>query len=82
VPSARLERATYCSASKRSNPLSYEGIARRDFTLHADGGQGLSQACPGRTHLNWGRQGDATRFIIASQNVREISLEKNSQSQH
>ena len=25
VPSARLERATYCSASKRSNPLSYEG---------------------------------------------------------
>lgn len=26
APSARLEHATYCSASKRSNPLSYEGI--------------------------------------------------------
>ena len=26
VPSAGLEPATYCSASKRSNPLSYEGI--------------------------------------------------------
>ena len=25
APSARLEHATYCSASKRSNPLSYEG---------------------------------------------------------
>jgi sortase A len=31
VPSARLERATYCSASKRSNPLSYEGISERVF---------------------------------------------------
>ena len=26
APSARLEHATYCSASKRSNPLSYEGF--------------------------------------------------------
>ena len=26
APSARLEHATYCSASKRSNPLSYEGV--------------------------------------------------------
>ena len=26
VPLARLERAAYCSASKRSNPLSYEGV--------------------------------------------------------
>ena len=32
APSARLEHATYCSASKRSNPLSYEGmIGRRGF---------------------------------------------------
>src|SRR3989304_2516393 len=28
APSARLEHATYCSASKRSNPLSYEGTGR------------------------------------------------------
>jgi hypothetical protein len=26
VPSTGLEPVTYCSASKRSNPLSYEGI--------------------------------------------------------
>jgi hypothetical protein len=31
VPSARLERAAYCSASKRSNPLSYEGVSRKGF---------------------------------------------------
>jgi hypothetical protein len=31
VPSARLERATYCSASKRSNPLSYEGVIEEGF---------------------------------------------------
>jgi hypothetical protein len=31
APSARLEHATYCSASKRSNPLSYEGIGRQGF---------------------------------------------------
>src|SRR5687767_1285477 len=29
--SARLEHATYCSASKRSNPLSYEGTGRQGF---------------------------------------------------
>ncbi len=29
APSARLEHATYCSASKRSNPLSYEGKFKR-----------------------------------------------------
>ena len=31
APSARLEHATYCSASKRSNPLSYEGIGKAVF---------------------------------------------------
>jgi hypothetical protein len=31
APSARLEHATYCSASKRSNPLSYEGTSRAIF---------------------------------------------------
>ncbi len=31
APSARLEHATYCSASKRSNPLSYEGISELGF---------------------------------------------------
>ncbi len=31
APSARLEHATYCSASKRSNPLSYEGIGKAIF---------------------------------------------------
>src|SRR4026209_1635778 len=38
APSARLEHATYCSASKRSNPLSYEGkqggiLTRLDMTV-------------------------------------------------
>jgi hypothetical protein len=39
APSARLEHATYCSASKRSNPLSYEGMAGRDFNSESRGGQ-------------------------------------------
>jgi hypothetical protein len=34
APSARLEHATYCSASKRSNPLSYEGIG--NLRLHSE----------------------------------------------
>lgn len=41
APSARLERATYCSASKRSNPLSYEGIMPQLLFV---GGCGTSEA--------------------------------------
>src|SRR5574338_334361 len=40
APSARLEHATYCSASKRSNPLSYEGIlAGKDSNSESKEGQ-------------------------------------------
>ena len=45
APSARLEHATYCSASKRSNPLSYEGthvlhvLAGEDFNSESETGQ-------------------------------------------
>ena len=31
VPPEGLEPPTYCSASKRSNPLSYEGVSERIF---------------------------------------------------
>ena len=37
APSARLEHATYCSASKRSNPLSYEGILQARILIHNQG---------------------------------------------
>ena len=42
APSARLEHATYCSASKRSNPLSYEGkqagiLTRLDMKVKSQG---------------------------------------------
>jgi hypothetical protein len=42
APSARLEHATYCSASKRSNPLSYEGkqagiLTRLDTKVKSQG---------------------------------------------
>src|ERR1041384_6895573 len=40
APPARLEHATYCSASKRSNPLSYGGIlAGKDSNSELGGGQ-------------------------------------------
>ncbi len=57
APSARLEHATYCSASKRSNPLSYEGIHRtgiavpvlvgRDFNSESEAGQEKAGRKPG-----------------------------------
>src|ERR1051325_6947798 len=50
APSARLEHATYCSASKRSNPLSYEGIhcAGRFTTLRWTQRGGASEQIEGQ----------------------------------
>ena len=48
VPPARLERATYCSASKRSNPLSYEGLYS-GWYFNAESKQGQGNAFYSRT---------------------------------
>ena len=70
APSARLEHATYCSASKRSNPLSYEGkqgdiLSQLDMTVKCNP---LQDVCTGHVQ----KFGNKSRVEVFARLVLDI----------